>query len=536
MQKFAGDILLSWGWKRNGIAFLSGLVLLFALPPFNFFAIGFISFPVLLWLMEGASGSPGARGLLRHYRAAVTGWFFGFGYLVGGLWWISRALFEEGAAFLWALPLAVFALPAALAFFFALGSVFARMVWGRGIGAAAALAFGFGLSEWLRGILFTGFPWNGLAMTGMPAPAMMQATGVFGISGMNALVVFMFALPGAIALSNRRWLGPVFALVLMVANAGYGFYVLAGDATPPPALDAPVIRLVQPSIPQTDKWDEAERDNIFKTYLDLSAQPPAEGKPAPSLIIWPETAVPFLFADRPDALAALGDMLQDGQMLLAGSVRQEGLRENGDEVRFYNSMLLINDKGEIVDAADKVHLVPFGEYLPLENLLRAAGLRQIVTTPGGFSAGPRLRVLDVPKFGKFLPLICYEVIFPGVASTLKEKPDAIINITNDAWYGRTPGPWQHFRLAQLQAVESGLPLIRAANNGISGFIDGRGQVVSALDLDAIGAVDAAFLQSKISTVYSELGQSLVFAVFTALLAIAGLTNLYRRFNMSRSVY
>ena len=535
MQKFAGDMMLSWGWKRNGIAFLSGLILLLALPPFDFFAIGFISFPVLLWLLEGSTGSPGSRGLLRHYRATVTGWFFGFGYLVGGLWWIGRALFEEGATYLWALPLAVFGLPAVLAFFFALGAMIGKMVWGRGIGAAAALAFGFGISEWLRGILFTGFPWNGIGMTAMPTPFLMQGAGVFGMVGMNALAVFLFALPGAFALSRRRWLGPSLALVLFGANAGYGMYALSQDKSVANDFDLPVVRVVQPSISQSEKWDETEQDRIFKTYLDLSAQPPADGKPLPRFIVWPETAVPFMFADRPDALAALGDMLQEGQMLLAGSVRQEGERANGDEVRFYNSMLLINDRGEIVDAADKVHLVPFGEYLPMQSILRMTGLREIVTTPGGFSAGPRLKQLELPGFGKVLPLVCYEIIFPGTANSVSPRPKAIINITNDAWYGRTPGPWQHLRLAQLQAVESGIAVIRSANNGISAFIDGRGQIVSALALDAVGAIDAVFPQSKPSTVYSESGLRTIFAVFVGLIAIAGLTNLRGRSTISKSV-
>lgn len=536
MHKLAGDIMLAWGWKRYGIAFLSGLLLLIALPPFDFFAVGFLSFPVLLLLLEGAAGSAGTRGLLRHYQAALTGWFFGFGYFLGGLWWVGRALFAEGREFLWALPLAVLGLPAALACFFALGAIIARMFWGRGIGAAASLALGVGISEWLRGILFTGFPWNGIGMTAMPVPALMQPVGVFGIVGVNALAVFMFALPGAAALSNRRWLGPAFALLLLGANAIYGLHALSGGNKSNTGAEGKVVRIVQPSIAQSEKWDEGERDRIFKTYLDLTAQPAKEDEKRPALVVWPETSIPFILSDKPEALAALGETLQDGQWLLAGAVRQEGIRQNGEVVRYYNAMLLVNDKGEIVDAADKAHLVPFGEYLPLDGLLRLMGLSEIVTTPGGFSAGPRLRHLNVPDLGRLLPMICYEIIFPGSASSVSPRADVIVNITNDAWYGRTPGPWQHFRLAQLQAVESGLPVIRAANNGISGMIDGHGRVLAALDLDAVGVVDADFIKSRKSSVYFELGNVMALAVFAALLAISGLTNWIQRSRMNSSVY
>jgi apolipoprotein N-acyltransferase len=536
LQKIAGDIILYWGWKRNGLAFLAGLILTLALPPFDFFAVGFVSFPVLLWLLEGADSSPAARGFLRAYPAAVIGWFFGFGYFLGGLWWLGNALLNAGNEFIWALPLAVIALPAALAFFFSLACVMARLLRGSSIGAAASLAFSIGVTEWLRGFILTGFPWNGIGMTIMPAPMLMQSASVFGIVGMNALAVFVFALPGCFAFTRRlRWLGPVLSVLLLGAHALFGFVTLRDAPQVTSLPNAKTARIVQPSIQQSDKWDETERDRIFSTYLKMTAQLPEEGKPTPSLVIWPETAVPFIFTDRPDALAAIGEALSDGQILLAGSVRQEGVRENGDELRYYNSVIAINSNGEIIDAADKVHLVPFGEYLPLGNALRSLGIDQIVTTPGGFSAGSRLHTFALPGLPTILPMICYEIIFPGALETTKARPQTVINVTNDAWYGRTPGPYQHFRLTQIRAVESGIPIIRSANNGISGFIDSHGRVRSALGLDVVGNLDMPIDQNNSRTLYSTDGTRTIFLAYCVLLALIGLTNLLQRFKIRTSV-
>lgn len=535
LQKLAGDVILLWGWRRNSLAFLAGLFLTLSLAPFDFFAAGFVSFPILLLLLEGAVAAPASRGVMRAYPAAVIGWFFGFGYFLGGLWWLGNALLNSGPEFLWALPLAIVGLPAALAFFFSLAAMSVRALRGSGIGAAASLAFSIGVTEWLRGFMFTGFPWNGVGLTIMPTPVMMQSASVFGVVGMNALAVFIFALPGCFFLSRHRWVGPVVSGVLFLAHVVFGFVTLSQNLTLSAQATVIPVRIVQPSIPQTEKWDDAERDRIFSTYLKMTAQLPEEGKPVPKLVIWPETAVPFILTDKPDALVAISEALSDGQVLMAGVVRQEGIRENGDELRYYNSIVAINSEGEIIDAADKVHLVPFGEYLPLEGTLRALGLSQIVNTPGGFTAGPKLHTFAIAGLPEILPLICYEVIFPGAIEAKTPRPKLVVNITNDAWYGNTPGPYQHFRLAQLRAVESGIAVIRSANNGISGAFDGYGRVVGALDLNVIGNLDLPIEQSVHSTLYSTHGNGVILSIFCVLLALTGLTNLRQRYTVKKSV-
>lgn len=483
MERFAGRIVLLWGWRRALVAFAVGALAVFAQAPYDFFAVCLVSFPVLVWLLDGATPD-GKRGFVSRLAPAFSiGWWFGFGYFVAGLWWIGNALLIDAGAFAWALPLAVIALPACLALFYGFATALARLVWANDIGRIAALAVGFGLAEWLRAVLFTGFPWNAIGYAAMPVPVLMQPVALLGLFTVNTIAVFVFAMPALLAGDRDRVVGLLSAVLIVVAAVGFGTWRLAQPI--PEDAQSQTVRIVQPSVDQSGKWDSSMRDKIFADQLALSAEP-AEPDAIPGLIVWPETSVPFLLTDRPDALLAIGQMLQDGQMLMAGAVRTEG---DATGTRYYNSIVAINSDGEIVDAADKVHLVPFGEYLPLSELLSTLGMRQLVNAPGAFSPGSSRGVLDAPNGARLLAMICYEIIFPREIAHTGDA-NAIINLTNDAWYGDTPGPYQHFRQAQVRAVESGLPLIRAANNGISAVVDSRGNVIEAFDLNVVGSLDA----------------------------------------------
>lgn len=486
MERLAGRIILLWGWRRALLAFLAGAIAVLGQAPYDFFAVGFVSFPLLVWLLDGAVATPPA-GLLRRLRPAfATGWWFGFGYFLAGLWWVGGALLVEADAFAWALPLAVLGLPAVLAFFYAFATALARLLWSEGIGRIVALAAAFGLAEWLRTFLFTGFPWNPVGFIAMPAPPLMQSVSLVGTFGMNALAVLVFAMPALAAARSHRIFGALLAVLLAGLHAGFGMWSLARPE--PTGGKTLAVRIVQPSIDQREKWDTTVRDRNFKTLLDLSAEPAADGKPKPQLILWPETSVPFLFTDRPDALVAISALLDDGQMLVVGAVREEGA--TGENNRYYNSVVSINDAGEIVDAVDKVHLVPFGEYLPFQEILERIGFQKVVALPLDFSAGTERPPLTLPGGAKGVPFICYEIIFPDMVETDTAGAGVIISATNDAWFGDTPGPYQHFRQAQIRAVETGLPLLRAANNGISAAVDPRGRVIDALAIDARAAIDA----------------------------------------------
>lgn len=494
MERLAGRVILLWGWRRALAAFLAGAVAALGQPPFDFFAACLIAFPVLVWLLDGAASAPGERFLRRVFRPFLTGWWFGFGYFVAGLWWTGNALLVEADLFAWALPLAVFGLPALLAVFHGLAAVVARLLWSDGLGRIAAIAFAFGATEWLRGVVLTGFPWNAVGQAAMPVPLLMQSVGVVGMTGMNALAVFVFAMPALLASPKGRLAGFGLAGLLIAAHVGYGAWRLS---TADAASDTLVnVRIVQPSIDQTEKWDASVRDRIFATYLGLSAQPPAEGAPPPDLIVWPETSVPFILADRPDALVALGELVAEGQTLLVGAVRVEGASQAQD-VRYYNSVVGINAAGETYDAVDKIRLVPFGEYLPFADLLGRFGMTRLVQSVSDFSPGGPRRSIETAGGMRALPFICYEIIFPGIAGYGDAEADIILNVTNDAWFGDTPGPYQHFRQAQIRAVEAGRPLVRAANNGISGVVDAYGRVIDAFAINAVGVIDVAVPRQRV---------------------------------------
>ncbi|QPC86513.1 apolipoprotein N-acyltransferase [Mesorhizobium sp. NBSH29] len=518
MKRLAGRIILLWGWRRALVAFLAGALAVLGQAPYDFFAIGFVSFPILVWLLDGATVEPPTSFIKRAMPAFAIGWWFGFGYFVTGLWWVGSAMLVEAEAFAWALPLAVLALPAGLAIFFGLATSIARLFWSGNIGRIAALAFGFGLAEWLRATVLTGFPWNPVGYAAMPIPLLMQSVSVIGVTGMNALAVFVFAMPALLASNRTLKTGIAVALGLMILHVGFGVWSLTREAAAPESMLA--VRIVQPSTAQNEKWDQNVRDRIFRTMLELSAQPTGEGIDKPQLIVWPETSVPFLFTDRPDALVAIGELLSPGQTLMAGAVRVEGAAGAGGEPRFYNSVVVINDAGEITDAVDKVHLVPFGEYLPFEDALARVGIKKIVQFPMTFSAGTERHPVTIANGVRALAFICYEIIFPNLAPRANNVADVIINVTNDAWFGNTPGPYQHFRQAQIRAVETGMPVVRAANTGISGYIDGKGRIIDALSINAAGVVDAivAFTNAPGESILFRGHAGLLILVVLALLA------------------
>ena len=467
------------------MAFLAGALAILSQAPYDFFAVCFVSFPVLVWCLDGAIAEKPGRMLQRLKPAFAVGWWFGFGYFVAGLWWVGGAMLVEAQDFAWALPVAIIILPAIMATFYGLAAALARLFWSDDIGRIAALAASFALFEWLRTFVLTGFPWNPIGYAAMPIPLLMQSVSVVGVPGMNALAVFVFAIPALLAGYRNILPGLGIALLLIAAHVGFGYFRLRQPETPPARPLS--VRIVQPSIDQSMKIDSTSQDDIFRTLLDLSAAPVPAGRPKPSLIVWPETSLPFLLTDRPDALVAIGELLSDGQALLAGNVRAEG--ERHDVRRYYNSVVAINDAGEITDAVDKLHLVPGGEYLPFSGLFHRIGIDRIIAMPTEFSPGTERHPITVPGGLKAATFVCYEIIFPHEVSQGASGADFIVNVTNDAWFGDTPGPYQHFRSAQIRAVETGLPIVRSANNGISGVIDSRGRVVDAFALNVRGTLD-----------------------------------------------
>jgi apolipoprotein N-acyltransferase len=487
LERLAGRFILLWGWRRVLAAFLAGALAVLAQAPYDFFAVCFVSFPILVWLIDGTTADLPCKRLRRLRPAFAVGWWFGFGYFIAGLWWVGGAMLVEADAFAWALPIAVLFLPAIMAVFYGLAAALARIFWNDDIGRLAVLAASFALFEWIRTFIFTGFPWNPIGYAAMPVPLLMQSVSAVGMPGMNALAVFVFALPALLAARRTVLAGTLLGLLIVAAHAGFGYWRLHQPDTQP--IRTLAARIVQPSIDQAMKFDRSARDDIFRTLLNLSAVPPAAGQPKPQLIIWPETSLPFLLTDRPDALVAIGELLAQGQVLLAGNVRAEG--QGSEAPRYYNSVVAINDRGEIIDAVDKLHLVPGGEYVPLAELFEQLGLDRIIAMPTSYTAGTERHALPVGDALKAAIFVCYEIIFPEEVSRGLAGADLIVTVTNDAWFGDTPGPYQHFRNAQIRAAEAGMPVLRSANNGISGAIDTRGRVIDAFALDVRGTLDVS---------------------------------------------
>ncbi len=498
MESLAGRVVLLSGWRRSLGAFLAGGFASLAQPPFDFFAACFVSFPVLVWLLDGAVGEGrGLRALV--IPAFKTGWWFGFGYFMLGLWWIGNALLVDAGNFAWAVPLAIVGLPAFLSIFYAVSAVFARLFWHDGILRIISLAFFFGVAESIRGIIFTGFPWGAIGYAAMPTLLSMQSAKVFGLAGMNFLAVLVFSMPALLGTRRHLLIGSITAIGLVSIQFAYGYLSLSREVK---ANDFLSVRIVQPSIKQTEKWDSSEQTRIFNILLDLTQRQVASGTEKPELIVWPETAVPFLFTERPEALVQLGEALDEGQLLLTGAVRAEGDDGLG-RTRYYNSVVAIAQDGTIVDAVDKVHLVPFGEYVPFANLLNNLGIEEIVQSAGPFTAGGARRPINLAEGVRVMPFICYEIIFPHLVSAVADQSDVLLNLTNDAWFGMTPGPYQHFRQARIRAVENGRPLLRAANAGISAVIDSSGRIIDAFDLNVVGSLDVQVPIQKPEKLYFE---------------------------------
>jgi apolipoprotein N-acyltransferase len=517
VQTLANAVILLWGWRRFTVAFVAGAASALAFAPFYAFPILWLTIPVFVWLIDGAEAGEHATWPRRLLPAAIVGFAFGFGFFVAGLWWIGAAFLVDAGRFAWALPLAVLALPAVLALFWAIGAAVARGLWSEGWQRLLVFALAMAITEWLRGHLLTGFPWNAFGYSLTPAPVMMQSASLVGVWGLTLAAFFIFAVPVLFVDDASRMLGSArvvigIAIALLLAHVGYGVIRLADG--PDPLVPGVHLRVVQPAIPQDERWATERSEDIMNRYVDLSLGGLSNMEGITHLI-WPESAFPFLLTERPSALLAIADLLPHGTALITGAARAERIAGNDGSPLVFNSAYVIDDDGEIRAAYDKVHLVPFGEYLPFRSVLGALGLRQLIALPAGFSPGQRLRTLALSNAPPFGALICYEVIFPGSAVESGNRPGWLLNLTNDAWYGATPGPYQHFLQARVRAVEEGLPLVRAANSGISAIVDAHGRVLASLDLDRVGIVDGGLPASLPPTPYGRFGD----LIFLGLLVV-----------------
>jgi len=508
--RIAQEMAAQQGWRRYGIAFMLGALLTAALPPVDITPLVFIVFPLYLWLDDGS---------LTAWASARLAYVFALGHFVAGLYWIAAALFVDIAQYWWALPFAVFGLPAFMATYLAAGVYVAaqarfrlKLGW---VARVFAFAVMWSVAEWLRGHLFTGLPWNliGYIWAGAfpGALAMLQSSAWIGIYGLGFLSVLAASLLTLLGIPSLAPIGPwrrampalaAAALILVPATAGAIRLKLM-----PTAETGIWLRLVQPSIAQTVKWDPNQAEANFHRLIELSSAPATQKLTA---IIWPEAAATF-FLERDEAhRAEIAAVAPRGGYVITGALRGSPL--SGPLNQVWNSIEVVNPANKIVAQYDKAHLVPFGEYMPLHDLLP---LKKLTHGSIDLSAGPGPLSLSLENLPPFAPLICYEAIFPDAIIDEHDRPAWILNVSNDAWYGRTAGPYQHFAMARTRAIEEGLPLVRGANNGISGVVDAEGRVLAHTSLDAIGYADVELPAAGAATPYSRLGDWIFLAMLVA---------------------
>jgi len=504
----AGDWTIGLtGWRRLLLAFAAGAVSATGFAPLEFIPALLLAYAVLVLLLDGADSGPGPVR-----RAAAVGWAFGFGQFLVGLHWIVYAFLIYPGTTLWELPFALF-LPAGLALFSALGCAAAMVFWQDGPARLFVFAIAMAATEWLRGHLFTGFPWN-LSGYGWGASlALLQSASLMGAYGLSFLTILLGA--SLAELASKRWRIAAAMLLLFAALWGYGVYRLA--VTPLQDVPGVRLRLVQPNIPQAEKYVRRLILRNWRRLFDLTLQPPREGGKAPTYIIWPEAATGFPVARSPGALDQIGLLTARGQTLITGSDRV--LRDEQGGIIAYNSLYLFGPGGALPLVYDKFHLVPFGEYLPFASLLNRIGINQF-TVGSGFRSGDHHHVLNAGIAPPMTPLICYEVIFPhAVIYPGAPRPGWLVNITDDSWFGPWAGPHQHFLIARVRAIEEGLPIARAANTGISAVIDGNGRVRALAGLNKVGVIDAPLPRALAPPLYARFGD-LVFLLLLVTAALA----------------
>ncbi len=495
-------LILRFG--RIALALAAGAGAALAHPPFGLLP-GLLGYPLLMLLAERSATGRGAFWM---------GWLAGFAYFFISCWWVAEA-FLVNPAQAWMAPFAASLLPAGLGLFWGTATVLYRRFNPGGVGRALVFAGLFCLLEWLRGHVLTGFPWNPAGASWQAGSAGSQFASVVGVYGLSLVTVAAVSAFGPLAGpgSRKARIGAALAGVAALAALLIGGTMRLSAARP--AVTDTVVRIVQADVDQESKWTPEAYRGIVDRYVNLTARP---GAMLPDVVIWPEGALPAaanqVFAHGSPDAAAIARAVQPGQTLILGLGRGVPDRTAPEGARYYNSLLALTDEGgdglRITATYDKHRLVPFGEYLPAGDLLGALGVRSLTHMPLDFSAGPRPAPISVPGLPPMQPLICYESLYPGFTPGGPQRPRWIVNISNDAWFGRTSGPLQHLNLASYRAIETGLPVVRATPTGVSALIDPWGRVVGdhRLEPGESGVLDARLPAPAAPTIYGRTGDLL----------------------------
>jgi apolipoprotein N-acyltransferase len=504
---------------------LAGLGAALAHPPFGFLP-GLLGYGLALYLMDLEGSGP------RRLRGGFwRGWLFGLSYFFVGTWWVGEAFLVDIELYGWMAPIAVLSMSAGLALFWGLAGLAYRFAVPQGASALmriAAFCLAFSVVEWLRGHVLTGFAWNLPGETWRAGSAPSQMASLVGAYGLSLITLWIAGTFGLLLRRDQGRQGQALAALALVLIAGlyvFGTVRLSGASNAPPK--GPMVRIVQANISQSAKWTPENFRAIIGQYAALTASP-AKGA-VPSIVIWPEGAIPAALDDYLAPGSWTSDLvrssLKPGQTLMVGGYRYGG---SFNEPLYYNSLVGIRLEGEglkIIGIYDKYRLVPFGEYLPLGEVLGRLGIRRLVHAPDDFSPGPIPQPVQFEGAPLVQPLICYESLFPGFTrrgAALSGKRAAwILNVSNDAWFGKTSGPWQHLNIASYRSIEEGLPMVRSTPTGISAMIDGYGRrsAGSSLGQDVEGILDLPLPDALAPTPYSRLGDGPFFVMLLIILII-----------------
>lgn len=478
------------------LAGLAGVGLSFIQAPYHCWPLLFICFGLFYFLYEQTKTKK---------QAFLTGFIFAFGYFVLSLNWIGNALLVEGNAYKWAWPLAVIALPILLSLFTALYVTISHVVFKKStLSGFVGFCVLLSLSEWVRGYAFTGFPWNLYGYGWASVLPIMQSLSLFGPYGLTFLTVIWGCTFGFVATNaSGKATVTAFTILSLIVVGGFGALRLA-DAKQD-VVENVSIHIVQPNIAQKDKWDTYKfRDNFEKLIVLSKIKKPAQK----NIIIWPETSLPPPFLNSTAVHERIHSVLGRDDILLAGA-----LKVNRTPLSYHNALMLWGGRKKGQHLYSKSHLVPFGEYIPFQKYIPI----ETISGFSGFNRGSGVQTIELDGYPSLSPLICYEIIFPHQAvNKFQPRPDYILTVTNDAWYGDSPGPYQHFEQARFRAIEQGLPVIRAANTGVSGLIDPYGRVIKKTKLMQEGSITALLpIKTVQKTLYGMHGDRL-FLIFIAL--------------------
>lgn len=504
---------------RLAAAFAAGAALALAQPPIGFWPAIFLAGPAALWLWRAARGAP------QPGRATfLTGWAFGTGHFALALHWIVEPFLVDAARHGWMAPFAAILLCGGLALFwgaaFRTADAVARRIATRGsFGDALLLTAVLALAEFARSSVFTGFPWA-LAVYGWVETPVAQTAALIGPYAITLLTLAVMFLFGARGAGRLRLAPPVAALAIVATGWAWGAVRLASEEAAA-APDGPLVRAVQTAVDQNEKWAPENVTPNLRMLVELSTRPAAAPDEArPAIVVWPESAVTFLLARSPKALAEIAAAMGGGEVATGALRNADGPKAKvTDRSRWRNSFYLINNDGRLSEPYDKIHLVPFGEYMPFDSFFNKLGVVGLGSLGGGLVPGEAPVLFTPAGAPPFAPMICYEMIFPRETMAASEGADWMVLVTNDGWFGGNAGPAQHLAMAQMRAIETGLPVVRSANAGYSAVIDPFGRPLGRLQAGRTGVVDSN-LPAPIATRYRTLSETLTTLILITMIPLS----------------